>query len=90
MDHDPRTLTLRQVRAVFYRDPIGRVIIVIVAEREDMREESREREREKYEEKRERRKDERKRRKRGERERPRGSRVKVQMASVCACKARAC
>ena len=50
MGHGPRTLTLRQVRAVFTeREPTGRVISVIVAEREDKREESREREREEYE-----------------------------------------
>ena len=50
MGHGPRTLTLWQVRAVCtQREPTGRVIIVIVAEkeeREDKREESRERERE--------------------------------------------
>ena len=44
MDRSPRTLTLRQVRAVCtQREPTGRVIIVIVAEREDEREEREER-----------------------------------------------
>ena len=51
MGHGPRTLTLWQVGAVCtQRELTGRVLIVIVAEkegREDKREESREREREK-------------------------------------------
>ena len=48
MGHGQSTLTLRQVRAVYtQREPTGRVIFVIVAEREeteDKREERRERE----------------------------------------------
>ena len=66
MGHGPRTLTLWQVGAVCTeREPTGRVLIVIVAEkeeREDKREESREREREKE------------RRKNGRREKEKGTR----------------
>ena len=64
--HSPRTLTLRPVRAVFTeRDPTGRVIIVLVAERKKTRKTRQEKE--KSETSRERR--ERERRKRGRRER---------------------
>ena len=50
MSQSTRTPTLSQVRAVcIQREPTGRVIIVIVAEREDKREESRGREGEKKE-----------------------------------------
>ena len=39
MGHDQRTLTLWQVRAVcFQGEPTGRVIIVIVTQREEKRE----------------------------------------------------
>ena len=45
MGYDPRTPTLRQVREVCtQREPTGRVIIVIVAEREEREEREKERE----------------------------------------------
>ena len=58
-----------QSRVYTEREPTGRVTIVIVAEREDKREESREGEREKYEGSERKKKGREKERRRGERER---------------------
>ena len=74
MDRSPRTLTLRQVRAVCtQREPTGRVIIVTVAERgrEKERREKRAERREKREEKRDKREREKERKREREKERKR-------------------